>query len=411
MFGGRGEMNILYFGSLCDKEWFEQVCNNNRTPSRVAQFMFETALVEGFSKYENIQIDIHYLYQEPYYPKGKFLKFKGGTTKLNQKDTVRYIPRINLPLIKEFYSFFQGMLLTTNWSIKQRKNKQKLILTPFNYTPLSLGILVAAKLLRIKRVNIFTDMSTDILTLKRQKDMPWFKRMILPLYMKLVNFVEHQYDGYVLFTEPMNKKVNPKNKPFIVMEGIFNNDLDLSEAPKSKAVMYAGTLAFEYGVKNILDAFEQIHDDDLELWLFGDGDMREYIEQLSMRDRRVKFFGFKPRSEVFEYEKRATLLINARNPEDEYTMYSFPSKTFEYMVSGTPFLTTNLKCIPEEYQHYLYIVDKNNNLKNTINNIINKSPSELKMKGEVARQFILKNKNSAVQASKIVQLIQREVLN
>ncbi|WP_100401588.1 glycosyltransferase [Bacillus sp. FJAT-42315] len=404
-------MNILYFGSLCDKEWFEQVCNNNRTPSRVAQFMFETALVEGFSKYENIQIDIHYLYQEPYYPKGKFLKFKGGTTKLNQKDTVRYIPRINLPLIKEFYSFFQGMLLTTNWSIKQRKNKQKLILTPFNYTPLSLGILVAAKLLRIKRVNIFTDMSTDILTLKRQKDMPWFKRMILPLYMKLVNFVEHQYDGYVLFTEPMNKKVNPKNKPFIVMEGIFNNDLDLSEAPKSKAVMYAGTLAFEYGVKNILDAFEQIHDDDLELWLFGDGDMREYIEQLSMRDRRVKFFGFKPRSEVFEYEKRATLLINARNPEDEYTMYSFPSKTFEYMVSGTPFLTTNLKCIPEEYQHYLYIVDKNNNLKNTINNIINKSPSELKMKGEVARQFILKNKNSAVQASKIVQLIQREVLN
>ncbi|MGM7634653.1 glycosyltransferase [Bacillus sp. Hm123] len=402
-------MNILYFGSLCDKKWFNQVCHNNGTPSQVAQFMFEKALVDGFSAKEKIEMELHYLYQEPYYPKGKSLMFKRKTKPLNQKYMVKYVSNLNLPLAKEVYAFFQGMIRTFTWGIKHRNSKQKVILTPFNYTPLSLGIFVASKLLRIKRVNIFTDLSSDILTSKRQQNMPWFKKMVLPFYMKLVNFVEHQYDGYVLFTEPMNQKVNPKNKPFIVMEGIFNNDLDLSEVPKQKAVMYAGTLAFEYGVKNILDAFEQMEDEDLELWLFGDGDMREYIEQLAIRDKRVKFFGFKPRSEVFEYEKRATLLINARNPEDEYTMYSFPSKTFEYMVSGTPFMTTNLKCIPQEYHDYLYIIDPAESLNDQMHAILNKPKSELRMKGEGARQFVLGNKTSVIQTSTIIQLIQQEV--
>ena len=55
--------------------------------------------------------------------------------------------------------------------------------------------------------------------------------------------------------------------------------------------------------------------------------------------------------------KEAKLLINLRNPEDKYTKYSFPSKTFEYMVSGTPFFTTKLEGIPSEYYNYLYCID------------------------------------------------------
>ena len=35
----------------------------------------------------------------------------------------------------------------------------------------------------------------------------------------------------------------------------------------------------------------------------------------------------------------------------------FPSKNHEYMVTGTPVLTTKLPCFPEEYDPYLYYME------------------------------------------------------
>lgn len=400
-------MKILYFGSACDKEWFNKISSEKAQPYHVAQYMFEMALIEGFSNFQNIDMKIYYLYQEQYFPKGKLFFFKARSKKLNDKYMVNYLPNINLPILKELYFILVGMVLTLKWAINNRKEKNKLILTAFNYTPLSLGIYVVAKTLGIIRVNIFTDLSSHIINDQRQKDMFWLKKLILPYYLKIINFIEKSYDGYILFTEPMNSKVNPNHKPYIVIEGIFNNELNLAKAKKEKAIMYAGTLSFEYGVKNILDAFEQINDKNLQLWLFGNGDMKQYILELSQRDKRVKYFGFMKREDVFEYEKKATLLINLRNSNDEYTMYSFPSKTFEYMVSGTPFLTTKLKGIPDEYYRYVYTIDKLDiqSIKNKIEEILNKSQSELDDLGSKAREFILKEKNNKVQTTKIINFI------
>lgn len=402
-------MNILYFGSACDREWFEKVSMIKVAPYHVAQYKFEMALVEGLSSIDDINMEIYYLYQDSYYPKGRFLKFKSKTRDLNQKYMVKYLPGLNLPILKEILNLFLGMYRALIWAVKNRTESSKLILTPFNYAPLSLGIFFIAKIFGIKRANIFTDLSSDIINDTRQKDMIWLKRVILPYYKKLVNGLETSYDLYILFTEAMNEKVNPKNKPYLVMEGIYNNNLDLSKRKKEKAIMYAGTLSFEYGIEIFLDAFEQIQDEDLQLWLFGDGDMRAYIQELCARDNRVKFFGFKPHEEVFEHEKRAILLINTRNPEDKYTKYSFPSKTFEYMVSGTPFLTTRLEGHPKEYYNYLYTVENYTveSVKHKIIEILSKPQSELDEFGEKARQFVLENKNCSVQVKKIIELVEK----
>ncbi|WP_282938855.1 glycosyltransferase [Paenibacillus sp. RC67] len=302
------------------------------------------------------------------------------------------------------------MIITLKWHIKNRKANEKMVLTSFNYSPLSLGILIISKLFGIKRANFFTDLSTDIINNKRQKDIVFIKRILLPLYLKLVKYIESNYDLYILFTKPMNTRVNPKNKPYLVMEGIYNNELELSKVQKKKAIMYAGTLSHEYGIKNILDAFEQLEDNEIELWLFGDGDMKKYINDICLRDQRIQFFGFRPHEEVFKYEKMATLLINVRNSDEEYTAYSFPSKTFEYMVSGTPFLTTKLKGIPEEYYSYLYTIESTNatSLKHKIEEIFTKPEYELKNFGLRAREFILNEKNSDIQAKRIVEFIREK---
>ncbi|MBB3110559.1 glycosyltransferase involved in cell wall biosynthesis [Paenibacillus phyllosphaerae] len=400
-------MKILYYGSACEKEWFDKISKEkNLLPFNVAQYNFEMALLDGIAQIDNVDMKIYYLPQESYYPKGSLFK-KVKKAMLNLKYSVSHMFVWNLPLAKELLMFFQGMYLTLVWALMNIGEKDKYILTPFNYPPLSLGVLIVSKLFNIKRVNIFTDLSNDILGTDRQNDMVWVKRKILPIYKNVVKKIDQSYDYYILFTKAMNDVVNPHNRPFIVMEGIYNNNLDLTYKSKEKALMYAGTLSYEYGIKNIINAFDKIEDKDLQLWLFGSGDMKKDIEELSVKNPRIKYFGFMPREDVFEYEKKASLLINIRNPNDRYTKYSFPSKTFEYMVSGTPFLTTKLEGIPDEYYNYLFTLNDFDIdvLKTKIEEIFSKDQQELDHFGEQARQFILLQKGSLNQARKIMNLI------
>ena len=102
-------------------------------------------------------------------------------------------------------------------------------------------------------------------------------------------------------------------------------------------------------------------------------------------------------------EIQASLLLNLRNSIDEYTKYSFPSKMIEYMLSGTPLLTTVLSGIPQEYYSFVYSVDNNDskNIALFIDEILS-DKEQLYNLGESAKKFVEENKNCFVQAKKIL---------
>ena len=91
-----------------------------------------------------------------------------------------------------------------------------------------------------------------------------------------------------------------------------------------------------------------------------------------------------------------------RDPKAEYTKYSFPSKTFEYMASGTPFLTTDLSGIPIEYKGYLFIIKNNSvdEIKVGLERALALSDQEKQKFGEDARTFVLTQKNKYIQSKK-----------
>ena len=69
---------------------------------------------------------------------------------------------------------------------------------------------------------------------------------------------------------------------------------------------------------------------------------KKQLYDYTQQDKRIHFGGVIPLSEVIEKEIQATILINPRPVDQEFTKYSFPSKIMEYMSSGTPVLTTKL---------------------------------------------------------------------
>lgn len=163
-------------------------------------------------------------------------------------------------------------------------------------------------------------------------------------------------DSYVLLTETM-ADVLPK-RPYTVIEGFLpEQQFDYSNKREAKTVLYTGSLNAAYGIDKLLDAFAQIADPDSRLWICGAGGIQSTIEEYAKKDKRITYFGFLPKDKVAELQTRCDILINPRSPHGEYTKYSFPSKTMEYLLSGSKVLMYRLPGMPEEYFKYIYTIN------------------------------------------------------
>ena len=221
-----------------------------------------------------------------------------------------------------------------------------------------------------------------------------------------------KYDGYVLLTEKMNEIVNPNSKPYIVMEGCCNLDENLIKAEKKQRekniILYSGSLWNDIlGLEYFTEGFIKANLHNTELHFYGVGDFKERLKEYSKQCPSVKYMGCVTNAEVVEKQKQASLLINPRITTEEYCEYSFPSKTFEYMASGTPLLMTRLPGIPSEYFDYAYVIEKEDSeyVAEKLNQIFSKSEEERNLFGTKAREFIVKEKNAKKQSAIILEFI------
>ena len=218
-------------------------------------------------------------------------------------------------------------------------------------------------------------------------------------------------DGYVFITKQMADVVAP-GKPFHVMEVLVDTSIvnNTECGNKRKALMYAGTLYKKYGIDTLIDVYEQL-DTDYELWIMGAGDYEEEIKKKAESNPMIKFFGVVSREEVMRREQEASLLLNIRNPKDEYTKYSFPSKMIEYMLSGTPVFTTKLPGFPADYDEYLYYNEEytQEGLIRDLKKVLSLPDEELKEKGKCASEFVRNNKSCEIQMSKMVEFIKSQL--
>lgn len=220
-------------------------------------------------------------------------------------------------------------------------------------------------------------------------------------------------DKYILYSKHMAEFLGLKDDSWTVMEGSYDASLMADEniEPKNDivSVMYSGVLDLRYGIKELLDAFAELPQN-YELWLTGNGNAVPLIEERAKDDNRIKYFGYLPtRLDLLNKQREATMLISTRDPSEEASAYCFPSKIFEYMVSGNPVLSTKIKGIPDEYFDYLIPLDtlEKDYLKSKILEVGELSMEERIVYGVKAKDFILKKKNCNEQAKKIISFINR----
>jgi glycosyltransferase involved in cell wall biosynthesis len=115
------------------------------------------------------------------------------------------------------------------------------------------------------------------------------------------------------------------------------------------------------------------------------------------------------RERVLLMQQNATVLVNPRTSEGDFTKYSFPSKIMEYFASGTPTIMHRLPGIPEEYYSYCFVVDPADaeSLFKTMVKVCGMNQMELNEIGRKAQNFIFEQKNPKKQAGKIFEMISK----
>lgn len=392
-------MNIVYASCTCSKNKYESLfVNSECKPGQQVQ-KYNRLLIEGLSK--NKGVDVNTVSCLPITRQNTKKILLPLCSEVEGNIKYNYIPMINVPLIKNFFVFICSFLLTLR--LCKIKKEDTVIICDILNISVAFGAVLAAKLSRKKSVGIVTDIPAMIYGEKS-------------LNTKISMWLLYSFSSYVFLTKEMNKLVNRHNRPYVVLEGHVDINMQdihntLTEKYAEKVCIYAGGLNRIYGIDYLVNGFLKANIENSILHIYGTGDYEQEVKKICSQTDKVKYFGVVSNDLVVSEQLKATLLINPRPTTEEYTKYSFPSKNMEYMLSGTPTLTTKLPGMPQEYDEFVYLIQEENEcgLARVLTEILNLDTGILHLKGANAKEFVLKNKNNVLQAKKILDMLNYKI--
>lgn len=390
-------LKILYLGYFCPEPLFATLSEADQDLS-IAAHKYETQLLTQLSfqlhagKIADIRIVSILSYITGASDRPVHGQFKGLSINYVWKDRRANLPPISaLKRVKE---------LVNNW-LSETEGQERIVLTYATNIALLYPLLLGNR--NVKVVTICSEIPQyRIMTGGRVKQM--LKRSI-------ARYLNDRMDGYVYFSKHMSEATNPYKKPSIVIEGLpdirVSSDVVPPSVVRPEIILYAGYLLKENGIDILLEAIMRPECKDVELWLCGAGEMASRAKECAAQCDRIRYLGQLPNERILELEREATLLINPRKPDNLLTRYSFPSKTFEYLTSGTPAIITRLDGIPDEYYDFCYTCDVSSaeTLAHDLRCVLDIPQSERFEKANEALRFIAKNKSSESQVERILMFL------
>lgn len=239
----------------------------------------------------------------------------------------------------------------------------------------------------------------------------YLKEKDIEIQRKLYSYI----DSMIYFSKYMNEFFCFPESQCLVIEGAINETVQYSKPINqgSKVViLYSGGVESSYGILDLLLAFSMIKNPGYELHIIGGGSGVESVKEKANEDIRIKYLGIMDRNAVLKYQTEATVLVNPRRAEKIFTKYSFPSKTLEYMQSGTPIIMHKLSGIPEEYDNYLTYFSDNDpeHMAIQLTELCEKTKAGLVDKGKLAQEFVTNNKSKEKQMKKMCDFLKKGMI-
>lgn len=406
-------MKVLFLGGIFDEVMEKEILEKSKSIVHYAANKLQWNLINGLVEIDNIKLEILSAPFVGAFPKGfTDIEFKGKKTIYKDKVKSNYVAFNN---IWGYRNISRRQSLIRNikrFAIEKNENKTIIVYSP--HTPFLQAAVYAKQIDPSIHICLVVPDLPQFMNLNEKRSLVYdfLKKMDINNFMRQSKKV----DSFVLLTEPMKDMLNVGTRPFTVIEGVVsleNSDSkDINDEINSKddlrTVVYTGSLNKKFGVVNLVEAFSKISLKNTCLKVCGRGDAEDIIREYAAKDKRIKFLGQLSNQEAVELQKAATVLVNPRQNNEDFTKYSFPSKNMEYLLTGNPVIAYKLDGIPNEYDDYFYYVgdDSIEALTNTIEKVLDLSQIERKKIGNKARNFVIQEKSSYKASKKIIKMIQ-----
>ncbi len=397
-------MNLIYIGYLYPAPLLQELIDLKSYIDFPAN-SFQTALLKGLDR---IFPQTRVISAAPVSAFPKIKKWYFGKQVFSHRgdDTARdvYVGLLNFPLIALLSRFLRVRSEIRKSIIPGEKN---VILSYGLHTPFLLAALSMRK--HVDRTCIIVP---DLPQFMTGKSNPLY-RLAKAVDRRIINFCLKRMDSFVLLSPHMAELLPVDARQTVVVDGIYGGTPDSildTEKERHKTILYIGKAEERTGIYDLIEAFRQIDDPDYRLWIRMYGDKKEYLDNAreSIKgDSRISLLPPMPRTELLQIERRATVLVNPIRPSQKFTRYFFPSKTMEYLASGTPTIMYRLDCLSEEYDRFIHYVPRQTveSLRETIVSVCSQSDEERARFGMAAERFIAEHRNPDVQAAKIAELL------
>jgi glycosyltransferase involved in cell wall biosynthesis len=394
-------MNVIFVGGIFSEQDKAALSLQSKGPMQYAADTLQKNYIEGFCLNDEVKevfvVNLPFIGAYPARYKTAFYR-PVKTDEMLGRASIKNIGFFNLSLIKHIYRMilaYKGILL----KVRSFHNTATVVCYSMH-----LPFLLACYF-----VKLFVGKGVHFCVIV--PDLPEYmtvrtgiSKRIFSLLSRISYLVVNRADSIVAITDHMVKKFNSAATS-VVIEGIA----DKSYVSRSGSVnresyyLYTGTLDRRYGIRNLIDSFVASGVKDYQLIICGDGDDRPYVEKISSECERIKYMGQLNRESVLELQRNASLLVNPRDNDSDYTKYSFPSKVIEYMSSGVPVLMYRLDGIPEEYYNFCYAVPAGSRgLERKLLEISKLDSAEMVAKGVSAKSFIERKKMPDMQVAKLI---------
>jgi glycosyltransferase involved in cell wall biosynthesis len=177
----------------------------------------------------------------------------------------------------------------------------------------------------------------------------------LSMFSYIITKLERFFIGYVnaviIPDKDRKKEIAYLNENIVI---IINTPSDIKEKKLKNdnikfQIFYAGLLARERGLENMIKAIGDL--DDVELIIVGFGRDENILIPLFKKSKNVGYIGRLPYEKVLEMTMKSDLLFALYDTKIENNKYASPNKLFEAMMCGKPIIvnegTTMSKIVKE----------------------------------------------------------------
>ncbi len=396
-------MKIIFVSATCDRRDYEEICKNRKVQMLDSSQKFFEMFLGGLNQMDGVSVDC--LTVRPIshstYP-GYSIPAK--ETK-NGNLTYHYVKLFNVPVLKSIFA--------------ARRVRKKMRALLRQYKDEDVRIICDPLLMEGLTPTVRLGKKYGVMTAGFLTDMPDFadecdehgrlKRMMYRVYHKRVKRDLSRLDRYIVLTEAMREVA--ADKPWLLLDCIVDETMLCGLEAKAYEdglphILYAGKLHREFGLKLLGDAMQRVQHPCV-FDLYGDGNYVEELKEIAKKQSNIRIHGIVPLKEVLGYELSSTVLINPRTSEGEFTKYSFPSKTAEYMLTGIPVVMFRLPGISAEYGQYICFADEESadGFAKKIDEVLSKTEEERENLGAAAKAFVLENKNNVAQAGRVIEFL------